>query len=170
MHRELMRLQNSHQTDRSNQYTAQDGENFIASESDRQFLLIKYVIVSFSLLHALAQNHTYLVNMCMCILPKNCVFYLLKIRCWIPVLFLCIRWKDIFRFLFIFSKLISTKLQKSPFWLLKINVTSLIVLRVNNYLTWGMCYLNILFQTIRPSFFLEHFFTYHYDKEIVIEN
>ena len=59
MHRELMRLQNSHQTDRSNQYTAQDGENFIASESDRQFLLIKYVIVSFSLPHALAQNHTY---------------------------------------------------------------------------------------------------------------
>ena len=130
MHRELVRLQNSHQTDRSNQYTAQDGENFIASESDRQFLLIKYVIVSFSLLHALAQNHTYLVNMCMCILSKNCVFYLLKIQCWIPVLFLCIRWKDIFRFLFIFSKLISTKLQKSPFWLLKINVTSLIVLEL----------------------------------------
>ena len=142
MHRELMRLQNSHQTDRSNQYTAQDGENFIASESDRQFLLIKYVLVSFSLPHALAQNHTYLVNMCMCILSKNCVFYLLKIQCWIPVLFLCIRWKDIFRFLFIFSKLISTKLlikkkklistklQKSPFWLLKINVTSLIVLEL----------------------------------------
>ncbi|KAM3692713.1 hypothetical protein ACJW31_08G109400 [Castanea mollissima] len=41
MHREVMRLENSHQTNRSNQYTAQDGENFIASESDKQFLFIK---------------------------------------------------------------------------------------------------------------------------------
>lgn len=40
MHRELMRLQNSRQTDRSNPY-AQDNDNFIQSESDRQMLLIK---------------------------------------------------------------------------------------------------------------------------------
>ncbi|GAV92670.1 SNARE domain-containing protein/Syntaxin-6_N domain-containing protein, partial [Cephalotus follicularis] len=39
--RELMRIPNSHQTDRSNLYTAQDDDDFIASESDRQFLLIK---------------------------------------------------------------------------------------------------------------------------------
>lgn len=43
MRRELMRLPNSHQTDRSNQYTAaQDNDDFIQSESDRQMLLIKY--------------------------------------------------------------------------------------------------------------------------------
>ncbi|KAJ4725123.1 syntaxin-61-like [Melia azedarach] len=42
MRRELMRLPNSHQTDRSNQYTAaQDNDDFIQSESDRQMLLIK---------------------------------------------------------------------------------------------------------------------------------
>ncbi|KAJ7960777.1 syntaxin-61-like [Quillaja saponaria] len=41
MRRELMRLPNSHQTDRSNQYTAQHNDDFIASESDRQLLLIK---------------------------------------------------------------------------------------------------------------------------------
>uniref|UniRef100_A0A5B7AU15 Putative Syntaxin of plants 61 n=1 Tax=Davidia involucrata TaxID=16924 RepID=A0A5B7AU15_DAVIN len=41
MRQELMRLPNSHQTDRSNQYIAQDNENFISSESDRQLLLIK---------------------------------------------------------------------------------------------------------------------------------
>ncbi|GMY15943.1 syntaxin-61 [Fagus crenata] len=40
MRRELMRVPNSHQTDSSNQYTAQD-DDFIASESDRQMLLIK---------------------------------------------------------------------------------------------------------------------------------
>lgn len=39
--RELMRLPNSHQLDRSNQYTADDNDDFIASESDRQMLLIK---------------------------------------------------------------------------------------------------------------------------------
>ncbi|KAA8517958.1 hypothetical protein F0562_015432 [Nyssa sinensis] len=36
-----MRLPNSHQTDRPNQYIAQDNDNFISSESDRQLLLIK---------------------------------------------------------------------------------------------------------------------------------
>ncbi|XP_028053115.1 syntaxin-61-like [Camellia sinensis] len=41
MRRELMRLPNSHQTDRSNQYAAQDNDDFISSESDRQVLLIK---------------------------------------------------------------------------------------------------------------------------------
>nr|POE73801.1 syntaxin-61 [Quercus suber] len=41
MHRELMRLPNSHQTDRSNKYTGEDDDDFIASESDRQLLLIK---------------------------------------------------------------------------------------------------------------------------------
>ncbi|KDP21907.1 hypothetical protein JCGZ_03045 [Jatropha curcas] len=40
MRRELMRLQNSHQTDKSNPYT-QDNDDFIQSESDRQMLLIK---------------------------------------------------------------------------------------------------------------------------------
>ncbi|KAK6264680.1 hypothetical protein QUC31_012877 [Theobroma cacao] len=41
MRRELMRLPNSHQPDRSNQYSAEDNDDFIASESDRQMLLIK---------------------------------------------------------------------------------------------------------------------------------
>ncbi|KAI8005092.1 Syntaxin-61 [Camellia lanceoleosa] len=41
MRRELMRMPNSHQTDRSNQYAAQDSDDFISSESDRQLLLIK---------------------------------------------------------------------------------------------------------------------------------
>ncbi|KAK4607553.1 hypothetical protein RGQ29_001415 [Quercus rubra] len=41
MHRELMRLPNSHQTDRSNKYAGEDDDDFIASESDRQLLLIK---------------------------------------------------------------------------------------------------------------------------------
>ncbi|CAL5417117.1 unnamed protein product [Camellia sinensis] len=41
MRRELMRMPNSHQTDRSNQYAAQDTDDFISSESDRQLLLIK---------------------------------------------------------------------------------------------------------------------------------
>ncbi|KAJ8761095.1 hypothetical protein K2173_000774 [Erythroxylum novogranatense] len=40
MRRELMRLPNNNQTDRSNQYT-QDNDDFIQSESDRQLLLIK---------------------------------------------------------------------------------------------------------------------------------
>ncbi|XP_027333842.1 syntaxin-61-like isoform X4 [Abrus precatorius] len=40
MHRELMRLPNSHQTT-SDQYAAQDNDDFIESESDRQMLLIK---------------------------------------------------------------------------------------------------------------------------------
>ncbi|KAJ0046979.1 hypothetical protein Pint_04090 [Pistacia integerrima] len=40
MRRELMRMPNNHQTDRSNQYAAQD-DDFIQSESDRQMLLIK---------------------------------------------------------------------------------------------------------------------------------
>lgn len=41
MRRELMRVQNSYQTDRSNQYTIEDNDDFISSESDRQLLLIK---------------------------------------------------------------------------------------------------------------------------------
>ncbi|WRX26233.1 Target SNARE coiled-coil homology domain - like 10 [Theobroma cacao] len=41
MRRELMRLPNSHQPDRSNQYSAEDNDDYIASESDRQMLLIK---------------------------------------------------------------------------------------------------------------------------------
>ncbi|EEF39803.1 syntaxin, putative [Ricinus communis] len=40
MRRELLRLQNTHQTDKSNPYT-QDNDDFIQSESDRQLLLIK---------------------------------------------------------------------------------------------------------------------------------
>ncbi|XP_039064664.1 syntaxin-61-like isoform X2 [Hibiscus syriacus] len=40
-HRELMRLPNSHQTDRSNLYSTEDNDDFIASESDRQMILIK---------------------------------------------------------------------------------------------------------------------------------
>ncbi|GER33967.1 syntaxin 61 family protein [Striga asiatica] len=41
MHRELMRLPNSHQPNQSNQYRAQDNDDFISSESDRQLLLIR---------------------------------------------------------------------------------------------------------------------------------
>ncbi|OMO76333.1 hypothetical protein CCACVL1_15742 [Corchorus capsularis] len=41
MRRELMRMPNSHQPDRSNHYSAEDNDDFIASESDRQMLLIK---------------------------------------------------------------------------------------------------------------------------------
>ncbi|GFP80090.1 syntaxin-61 [Phtheirospermum japonicum] len=41
MRRELMRLPNPHQTDQPNQYRAQDNEDFISSESDRQLLLIR---------------------------------------------------------------------------------------------------------------------------------
>ncbi|KAI5671060.1 hypothetical protein M9H77_11424 [Catharanthus roseus] len=41
MRRELMRLPNPHQTDRSNQYRTQDNDELISSESDRQLLLIK---------------------------------------------------------------------------------------------------------------------------------
>ncbi|KAL5125841.1 Syntaxin-61 [Glycine soja] len=40
MHRKLMKLPSSHQTT-SNQYAAQDNDDFIESESDRQMLLIK---------------------------------------------------------------------------------------------------------------------------------
>ncbi|XP_044480909.1 syntaxin-61-like [Mangifera indica] len=41
MRRELMRMPNNHQADRSNQYAPQDNDDFIQSESDRQMLLIK---------------------------------------------------------------------------------------------------------------------------------
>ncbi|XP_059431001.1 syntaxin-61-like [Corylus avellana] len=41
MRRELMRMPGSHQTDRSNHYAAQDNDDLISSESDRQLLLIK---------------------------------------------------------------------------------------------------------------------------------
>jgi syntaxin 6 len=40
MRRELMRMPDAQQTDKSNQYT-QDNDDFIQSESDRQLLLIK---------------------------------------------------------------------------------------------------------------------------------
>ena len=40
MRRELMRMPDAQQTDKSNQYT-QDNDDFIQSESDRQMLLIK---------------------------------------------------------------------------------------------------------------------------------
>ncbi|KAL2247106.1 syntaxin-61 [Sesamum indicum] len=39
--RELMRIQNSHQAEKPNQYIAQDNDDFISSESDRQLLLIR---------------------------------------------------------------------------------------------------------------------------------
>ncbi|XP_062168366.1 syntaxin-61 [Alnus glutinosa] len=41
MRRELMRMPGTHQTDRSNHYPAQDNDDLITSESDRQLLLIK---------------------------------------------------------------------------------------------------------------------------------
>lgn len=41
MRQELMRLPNLHGTDRSNPYFANDNDDFISSESDRQLLLIK---------------------------------------------------------------------------------------------------------------------------------
>ncbi|XP_074369203.1 syntaxin-61-like isoform X2 [Apium graveolens] len=41
MRRELMRLPDSNQSDRSNQYIARNNDDFISSESDRQLLLIK---------------------------------------------------------------------------------------------------------------------------------
>ena len=39
--RELMRIPNPHETDRSNPYSAHDNDDFISSESDRQLLLIR---------------------------------------------------------------------------------------------------------------------------------
>lgn len=50
MHRELMRLPNSHQVDTSNQYNGHDNDDFISSESDRQLLLIKYFILPLALI------------------------------------------------------------------------------------------------------------------------
>ncbi|KAK4409599.1 syntaxin [Sesamum angolense] len=41
MRRELMRIQNSHQAEKSNQYNVQGNDDFISSESDRQLLLIR---------------------------------------------------------------------------------------------------------------------------------
>lgn len=41
MRRELMRMPNSHQGERSNQYAAANNDDFVSSESDRQLLLIK---------------------------------------------------------------------------------------------------------------------------------
>lgn len=41
MRRELMRMPDSDQKDRSNHYTAVDNDDIISSESDRQLLLIK---------------------------------------------------------------------------------------------------------------------------------
>lgn len=45
MRRELLRLPDSNQPNRSDQYVSRDNDDFIASESDRQMLLIKYVLV-----------------------------------------------------------------------------------------------------------------------------
>jgi SYP6 family syntaxin len=47
MRRELMRMPGTHQTDRFNHYPAQDNDDLITSESDRQLLLIKYVYCFF---------------------------------------------------------------------------------------------------------------------------
>ncbi|KAL2470129.1 Syntaxin [Abeliophyllum distichum] len=41
MRRELMRLPDSHQTHKLNQYTPNDNDDFISSESDRQLLLVR---------------------------------------------------------------------------------------------------------------------------------
>ncbi|EPS61344.1 hypothetical protein M569_13452 [Genlisea aurea] len=41
MRRELLRLPNAQSNDKSNQYLAQDNDDFISSESDRQLLLIR---------------------------------------------------------------------------------------------------------------------------------
>ncbi|KAM7278703.1 hypothetical protein ACFE04_005837 [Oxalis oulophora] len=41
LRRELMRMPDAHQTAGSNQYSADDNDDFISSESDRQLLLIK---------------------------------------------------------------------------------------------------------------------------------
>ncbi|KAG5560996.1 hypothetical protein RHGRI_004127 [Rhododendron griersonianum] len=41
MRRELMRMPNSHQGGRSNQYAALNNDDIVSSESDRQLLLIK---------------------------------------------------------------------------------------------------------------------------------
>lgn len=41
MRRELMRMPNSHQIDIPNQYIAKDNDDFVSSEADRQFLLVK---------------------------------------------------------------------------------------------------------------------------------
>ncbi|KAL0431142.1 UNVERIFIED_CONTAM: syntaxin [Sesamum radiatum] len=41
MRRELMRIQNSYEAEKSNQYNAQDNDDFISSESDRQLLLMR---------------------------------------------------------------------------------------------------------------------------------
>lgn len=51
MHKELMRLPNSHQANTSNQYGANDNDDFIQSESDRQMLLIKYLSLSSGVLN-----------------------------------------------------------------------------------------------------------------------
>lgn len=50
MRRELMRLPNSNQSDKSNQYNAQDNDDFISTESDRQQLLIRYCLNTYSAL------------------------------------------------------------------------------------------------------------------------
>lgn len=42
MHQELMRLPDSYQTHTSDHNAANDNDDFIESESDRQMLLIKY--------------------------------------------------------------------------------------------------------------------------------
>lgn len=41
IHRELMRLPSSQQLDKSHHYSAKNNEDFVASESDRQMLLLK---------------------------------------------------------------------------------------------------------------------------------
>lgn len=43
MRRELLRLPDSDQKERSNAYSARDNDDFISSESDRQLLLMRYL-------------------------------------------------------------------------------------------------------------------------------
>ncbi|TYI19712.1 hypothetical protein ES332_A07G183300v1 [Gossypium tomentosum] len=47
---ELMKLPISHQSDRSYQYSAEDNDDFIASESDRQMLLINLSVLNYTAL------------------------------------------------------------------------------------------------------------------------
>ena len=76
VHRELMRLPNSHQPDTSSQYAAQDKDDFIASESDRQLLLIKYFIFSLFILHtALNMAIVFSPTLAYCSLNDHCLLY-----------------------------------------------------------------------------------------------
>lgn len=89
MHRELMRLPDSHQsTSKSNHYAAGDNDDFIESESDRQMLLIKCVFFPFFISLACV------FELSICLFPTlnwNCVHvHDIKLQLW--TLF-CMRWK-----------------------------------------------------------------------------